>query len=1017
MIALELNERERPASPGPSPLLERRKVPLEPEGNKPKQWRAKIEEWLQENEKEQAREKKLKEKIVLERRKRQETEQRDSDISSSFDKSDEWRSNKNLETLHEAAKTDSELYAKKDFSYKKHPDASECGSSLKDKSRWRKSNLNVANSSESIDDERRRSRSRKSKSEAEEETISFYLRGSENAETEDSTTKELTAVNNKASSAASTLGHLEVINNAPVCNTTPTTTGITEETNKKSDKMNISPSVSKPEETNSEVAIGQSRFYQSKREQPFDKVEQGLDNGSALDAQPQRKIVSQNEIDASNLNPIVADVLSKSLPLEKDDEGNFDRFSFMRKTTRRSKVKPNISDTEMKRSDNIDNQILNAEDSGSKAVRTNPQNKNTFDETVKMENGKFKEEIQTNKDNQNLLEEKNRNRGIFAKNSTDRVVDQTDDTKRKDKPTTSLKARLSKRLLSLTENLMGGTKAVDDTTTTKTPVEDRVYLTQEPSSIEKVSTEKRTSLKEENPKSVEEERGHILPPPINDTIHVSNPSRANRKLENFTPMLTVEPKLLKESYVADTNNIRVVHATPVSHNFKACEPCSPQKKGKEESEKDEGFEETQSQVSEVASQEAGSNYDTDLADSPRSVRQTKSTNPDNASLEKKLSDDSLKIGQNKENAEELSHNKIELNSSEKSFSKAMPPRSLPLDSKYSKERKLTLKVDPKPPPSGFNTLQSRKATTDKNTPKINNQVANKISPMKNFKSTNDQKSGINRRNSKETNIENKGKSMTSKGTRPIRIDASPKIGRRVAGYTKAINSMTNNLRGSKQFESYDVTQSMPPTPSEEQKSLLSSLKVSENAKKTRSSSSMHSPRSTSRRCSERSLNSSLGASSKKGSEKSLSRRSSDRSLNLSRKSSEASVVTVKSVNRRQSPGRPTIASQNNNTKPASNSRTIPRVVAAKPKVPLTKSSSLSKPGVSPNKTITRSNSSAKPSTSPVRSNVAVRRTSSEKSSCGFMKATSASSAKSFPSKSLNRDHPNPGKTITRLSKP
>ncbi|GFR11406.1 FH2 domain-containing protein 1 [Trichonephila clavata] len=221
--------------------------------------------------------------------------------------------------------------------------------------------------------------------------------------------------------------------------------------------------------------------------------------------------------------------------------------------------------------------------------------------------------------------------------------------------------------------------------------------------------------------------------------------------------------------------------------------------------------------------------------------------------------------------------------------------------------------------------------------------------------------------------------------------------------------MTNNLRGGKPFENYDVTQSMPPTPSDENKTFMSSLKATENAKKTRSSSSVHSPRTQSRRSSERSLNGSLGMSSRKGSEKSLSRRSSDRSLNLSRKSSETSVITVKSVNRR-TPVRPRLTpnSQTNGTAHTKSTLTNSRAVVTKPRSYRPKSPNQTKQLSVPttvNKPITRSNSSTKQSSSTNRPNLAVRRTSSDRS-CSFMKATSASTAKSNPTKSVQDQNMN-----------
>ncbi|GFT29620.1 FH2 domain-containing protein 1 [Trichonephila clavipes] len=1056
LAAVELIDRERPASPGPSPLLERKAIALDPDANKPKQWRIKIEEWLQENEKQQEREKKLREKIALERWKRQEMEQRDAETSSStLDRSDEWKyPSKNLETLHEA-KTDSELYANKKLdtgktNTKKSTEISE-GMPLKDKSKWRKSNLNVANSSESIDDERRRNRSRKPKSDAEEEdTISFYIRSPDGSEVMSPKINEREVPKNemplqkpifesKAISVPLTIHpSFSISDNIPLKNQNQSEKIKEIEDSKQysTPQNEENPKESVSNEKNSEILIGRSRFYQSMKEPSFNNINRALNKSlddQALNTTMSEKPLNKHFVDDTSIFQFPTSTAggeeSKPSSPEKDEEGNFDRFSFMRKTTRRTKPRPKISESDPKVSENTENQNSNKEVPESKDIIECLQQPNKTDIALKTDKDNFQEIIAINKDPQSLGDEKNRNRGIFTKNIDNcKIPDNNEDTKRKDKSSTSLKARLSKRLLSLTENLKVGTKSLDvsetnssnpPTPSVKSAIEERrIYLQDPPCPrIEKVLNERRASLKEEKSNPIMEHREKVLSRPRPDMIQIPQKSKPPPIQDQYNSLIIPEPKMLKESYIADTSNVKVVHAAPVSHDFKAyCEAYPTQNKGKDESEKDEGFEETQSQLSEVASQEAGSNYDTDLADSPRSIRQTKSTKPDKLPISQDNSspDTSLESEKNIENQSKLNKDKYSTNSvkasnlgKRNSFARSTLPsiRSLPIrQNSQGNQANSSLRVPQKSTPIRSNSIRSRNIPSDKPTPRQNIPMT-KSSTLNKYPITRDPKYSSIRKNSQESaySAGGRSKSTSLRGSRTAKADSSPKIGRRVAGYTKAINSMTNNLRGGKPFENYDVTQSMPPTPSDEHKTFMSSLKASENAKKTRSSSSVHNPRSQSRRSSERSLNGSFGMSSRKGSEKSLSRRSSDRSLNLSRKSSETSVVTVKSVNRR-TPVRPRLTpnSQTNGTAHTKSTLTNSRAVVTKPRSYRPKSPNQTKQLSVPttvNKPITRSNSSTKQSSSTNRSNLAVRRTSSDRS-CSFMKATSASTAKSNPTKSV-----------------
>ncbi|XP_035222681.1 formin-J-like [Stegodyphus dumicola] len=1060
MLAAELNERERPASPNPSPLLERRSVALEAEGSKPKQWRLKIEEWLQENEKEQEREKKLREKIALERCKGKEAEHRESDSSSKIlDNSNEWKSAKNLETLHEV-KTDSELYAnkiKETMANGNIAQSSETleGIPLKDKSKWRKSNLNVANSSESIDDERRRNRSRKTVSDPEvDDTISFYIRSTESVDVENSNSNaskdKITTINDayvkKPLSLSGSSRSLESDNfkaDQQKYKERPPTLSNFDESSKKlnsqtenlktSDKTkqmhfpaldNVQNNALEKNETG--VSIGRSRFYQSARELPLNKAEKTLSKSEVTDdlALEQKEINKPKKIYSTDFSEkSVTNEESKTSSPEIDNEGNFDRFSFMRKTTRRTKSRPKIIESDFKKSEeHLDNtqqcnKISEIEKEAEHSQFSQIQLVKKSDYEAKRIEDASQGSSPSLKDIGKLNSEKNRNHiNTLTKNITEnvKIAENADDQKKRDK-STSLKARLSKRLLSLTENLKAVSKPSESTEINasvtlgpKSAVEDKKFHLMEDSPcprIEKALSERRASLKEEKPNPIMEHREKVLSRPRHDMLQIPLRSKLPQTTEDCPPLVIAKPKLLKESYIADSNNIKIVHATPLNHDVKAFEAYPAQNKSKEEPEKDEGFEETQSQLSEVASQEAGSNYDTDLADSPRSVRQTKDLNQKDAhhlvQTTAKPEIPSLehypKLDKNTTDDIKLTEHKLSTNTLKREVDEKKQPASRLFTA--SKPSSITRGREPRTSPSTSKKIAPVKSIADKENAKQASQAAkssvqNRSSIIRSRNPSNIRSNLRTSRDSVSSASSRTGKSPSLRGSQASLNEASPKIGRRVAAYTKAIKSMTNNLRGTsnKQVENYDVTQSMPPTPSEENKSFISGLNLSENAKKTRSNSSVYSPRSQSRRSSEKSLNISLGTSSRRGSDKSLSRRSSERSLDLSRKSSEISIVTVKNVNRRGS------ASLTGRSKPMSTiSRlTETRVRPSRPKSPIQPRPLRASTPI--NKQVLRSNSSAKAMPSSIKPSLIDRRRSIDKSSCGFMKATSASSAKSSPSK-------------------
>lgn len=1075
MLAVDLNDRERPASPGPSPLLERKAAAVEPpEAHKPKQWRLKIEEWLQENEKEQERERKLRDKIALERRRRQELEQREAEIGQTIDiENKDLRAIKALDTLHEV-KTDSEIYANKAKGSKynrsavKSPELPE-GMPLKDKSRWRKSNLNVANSSESIDDERRRSRSIRNVSDPQMDTIRLYIRSNNSQSAEnivpcDRSSSVLSSLCPETSQSTADVS--TAFNSLNTSSETPIqieTTSITssdipkhkDENKNDNSKPDLDRSAELTRESDPGVLIGRSRFYKSMKEPCYDKIQQAstrnvMDEDVTKDLRTLKTECNESKAETSDNN-------SKNISLDKDEEGNFDRFSYMRKTTRRAKSRNKTPENERRKlNEYIDNDTkgcVNADSTENRSEDIPPgSKKDAIDMDTKFMDDALKEISQSSKEIQNLSEDKNKHTGnIFTRYISDnnKHGESNDEQKKKDK---SLKARLSKRLLSLTENLKVIAKPTDTTdscipNTEKSATEGEINLISESPcpKIEKMLSERRASLNEEKVNPIMEHREKILSRPRQDMVQVPPRNKLPHLQTDYTPIIIAKPQFIKESYISDTNNVKIAHAEPVTHDVKELE-AYPAQKGKEESEKDEGFEETQSQLSEAASQGAGSNYDTDLADSPRSVRQAREANAAKLTSPVQSNETEVlpKVSENSNIAEKNYQRDLPPETEEKSlqqtkslkpdvqaFNRTQSMRRLETKPAFERNRIMSSSVrlqnarvdsDKSNPKQTASTVKSKTAARPQIPSTLRSSLRNseesvsssgsRLGKKQSLKGKGDSKETVSSSKSRlvkkpslkglDNSLENVTSSKNRLTNRPNLkglgnlSETSPKIGRRVAAYTKAIKSMTNNLRGSKNFENYDVTQSMPPTPSEENKSFASGLNLAENGKKARSSSSVCSPRSQSRRSSERSICASIGSSNGRDSEKSLSsKRSSDRSLNLSRKSSEASVITVKSANRspmltsrRPKPGAP-----------SSNRITASTRTKAVRPVNTVQTKQLRVPTVS--KPVARSNSVNKPVASTNRPNTTVRRTSSDRSSCAFMRATSASSAKTAPTKNTH----------------
>lgn len=1165
LLASEMNERERPASPI-SPVIDR-KIPLpDADVNKPKQWRKKIEDWLQENEQEQQRERRLRDKIALERWKRQEQEQRElkslvlqRESNTSVNKSDDWRSpTKNLETLHEA-KTDSELYSDKFKDRSNLPNVGKStdiveGPQLKDKSRWRKSTLNVANSSESIDQERRRSRSRKSvvdsepstinnssnslTSDSTPDTITLYIRKPPSEEKEhgnelftpklvtkpsndiashsdgqkpvknENDTRQ-TVQNGMQSSVDSGVGdslvgisgnalHPESTSSFETCNEDSSKPAYNPEnfsTNEPScAKSNIKSDVPsyQQHDTATPMFVGKSKFYHSMREPSFEKVEEelkksGLSDDECLDnsrspKKPSSKFISESQNKSEDVKTLEGPdktgttVSGETIPQPEDlDGGNFDRFSFMRKTTRRTRPRhklPFVTNDEGECWAETDSgKTLHNPSVGSSEVILDRKSDGEFE-------GALKDVSLVSKETQNPNDESNRKIYSKYKPEISKSMDPAEEAKRKEKSSTSLKARLSRRLLSLTENLKASNKTSDNAG--KAVSDDQTHITapeviesapqtnhfqqnplitnQHESVLHQVpSYERRPSVPEEVPNPILEQREKILYGPRTEIrLPQSVPRNTEVKDHKLPQVLT---NLVNKSLNGDITVHRAESKgipVPVP-DIITSQSHSSDHKMKEEQEKDEGFEETQSQLSEALSQGAASSYDTDLVDSPRSLRQVKDEAHLNNTLAKNDLNNTLQQVPKSLNTD---NRKLNTLASPATEYRAVLNKPSSISSPGAKRSTISRKPNDSPILSPSAARTKSKLPLKENVPKIGGDrpVPKQALGTKTINSPRLQRTGIRgsarslkessgdvpkqregSRNSKDSllvpkrrgSLKNSRESLpgtprrraslrnskdslmdeTSKrkprsstslqGSKGSLCDSNSNVVKKMAAYTKAIKNMTNNLKAG--LKNYEVTQSMPPTPSDENRSFISALSPVGNiskSKRTRSTSSVNSnsplgSRSQSRRSSEKSLCTSPVSSrpmSRRSSEKSLSRRSSERSL--SRKSSETSVATVKNAGRRNV----TSKSERLSTIPV-RLQAIPSKTFSKLPTPTRSLSPVRKPQnkVQTTRPVSRVNSYEKATTSVKNQHSVARQTSTDKS-CGFMKATSSSSAKVSPNK-------------------
>ncbi|XP_076315997.1 uncharacterized protein LOC143228645 isoform X1 [Tachypleus tridentatus] len=158
LLAVDFNERERSTSLISQTMERTMDVSEDITEVKPKQWTRKTEDWLQVNEKEEKSVMKLDDQMLFESDKQQKQEERELDtLFYDLRKTDEGSRSSSLGTLLEA-KTDSEIYTRKLKNAMPNTDTERVmetveGVQAKNKSRWRKNNMKVAYSCESVDDD------------------------------------------------------------------------------------------------------------------------------------------------------------------------------------------------------------------------------------------------------------------------------------------------------------------------------------------------------------------------------------------------------------------------------------------------------------------------------------------------------------------------------------------------------------------------------------------------------------------------------------------------------------------------------------------------------------------------------------------------------------------------------------------------------------------------------------------------------------------------------------------------
>ncbi|XP_076352422.1 uncharacterized protein LOC143247809 [Tachypleus tridentatus] len=1103
LLAVELNERERPASPI-SPTMER--VMTIQENNtevKPKQWRRKIEDWLQENEREEEKEKKLKDRMLLERRRRQELEQRESDVGFyGQEKVDEDNRSSNLGTLHEA-KTDSEMYTKKLKNAMPSTDIEKVmetveSAQVKDKSRWRKSTLNVANSFESVDDDRRKYRSRRSTNsldgsksslgkESSKETLTLYVRRpsadselgkdvvsptqtSVESKVQQNISSGMTRNNNNTSasiverednrtvtsrsrqSPRETLPE-EVINNKssienPLNHPTSEKT-ITKETlplpietpdlisservaesvqeltspNHVDGDFSNEISLATPIDSVSNIAPPRrNRLYTSMREsvpksRPSKVVESTEDDLATVykpRGQHKGDDVKKSDVDISldkpekdshkpkqfsNTNPGGSFENKDSVTQEEVDmegEGNFDRFSLIRKTTRRSRPnQKNLGNGKAKQSkDDYEQDKTVKTDQQSVEVRDNDQE---FIEGALKDISLASQEIQqlnyfTNprpkQDNLEVQDIKSR------ENKTQKDEQDPSDGKKK---STSLRARLAKRWSSLTENFKKTSEAIGKQTqtgeispepsynvsrasngcTTEKPDETVCLSNVEVVQSSSVNQDSRAVPLTNDGKSTEilqedkHQKGtYSRPSPVQIQTPVTESTNRLLQVRNSLS----DPKCL-DTQSSPTERTQV-NEDPF-HTRRGHTPLSSspmfKRKITEEHEHDEGFEETQSLVSETLSQGASSAgaYDTDLVDSPRSLRQTVPNSlleePEN-SFDKcdtlpKITVPKISLPEKSKNVEKI---KPQMNHS----GGRMEAVKTPVNTfERSSNSQLTARSSlGKQGTQPFSRSSTRSAAgriqrTESHSSTTSDTKRTSRGPQSSSKTSSRTSLGSSKSSLTGESVLPKPRTRTREGSQ--RKEESIVTKDRVGGYSKNMRNITQNVAKARGVsDSYNVSSSTRPN-TESKKVLNVPSRDLKSSQRAISSSS---------------VNRSLSPSSR-SSEQSLSRRSSERSLTLS-KSSELSVATVKAATQVSTP---------NQQLPSNPSRAVRKEVSSVPGRLRERNGQSNQSDSVVKRTSSITRNGAVSGKQPVAGTA--RRDTSQPKRFGFMKATSASSAK------------------------
>lgn len=806
-LSADLNDRERPASPI-SPMMDKCIELPETESTKPKQWKRKIEDWLRENEKEQEKEKKLSERLNLERKRRQELDFLDNRFG---EKDDDWKDT-GLATLHES-KTDNEgqLQNLNDTCPSiTTPSETVNVAQTKDKSKWRKSNLNVSSESDSSEN-----KSINHNSENNNKGTRFYVKRL----SIDPVNPDVENLQKENSKIVETKPKYKEINEN--VNVKETTLGLLPNEIKYSQasKMNIN------EDEVPIPPIRNSRKYQSLREPSWKLLEKKKELGINKDSR------LQEEIDKNDH--------AKEPESRKDNtEGNFNRFSLMRRTTRRPRHK----------------ELDLIRDSDNENVKKDIQNPKTESKKCDSELDYIEGAIQhINIASQEIKE-------------LDKVEDKEIPLEKESrKRPTTLKSKFVKRLYSLTENLKSPGKESESPNNNDNDNIDKIFSSSDVNHFNnkpksEIPQEKvfrstlvmtPTSPITENKALFSVQKNASDPVPVNNSISTieSAKNKLHLDVKAKKPIINVEKPNLQSPSKLVTSHIGSI---PLKS------------RSSDEPEKDEGFEETQSQLSETPSQATSScAYDTDLVESPKSFRIKKE---ESSSVAQKVEEKTCTVENTEKPKEENIASKIPQQKQSKipqrpsTLGIPVLNRSLSVSNK-SKQNGRTVSPGRVITP-GRTISRSRSVIDRSHSPSISNYARRQKSILQRTSSHDSQNSIYNSEKGSRTSLRSSKSSICSDTKSKNGTVRETDFSRKIANYTNGVRSLTRNLR-KKGGQVYDSTQSVPSTPLEESK-FISKLE------RSRRTNSNHS------------VNRYSPAGSRSPSSRSLSRRSSDGSTDSKR---------------------------------------------------------------------------------------------------------------------------------------